>query len=72
MMENYYVPKDLTLKYIYFFLSFLLAETEDQHSCHKCCGEISCGGGWRGGKVNTESMKCCPIAHSWTLQTKEG
>lgn len=66
-MEELHVTEDLTsLKKKKCFLAFLIPGRED------LTGEISCGGGWRGGKVNTKRMKCCPIAHSWTLHTKEG
>lgn len=66
-MEKFYVPENRLADEKH-FLAFLIPETEDWHLCCKC----SCGGGWGGGKVNTERMKCCPILHSWTLQTEEG
>lgn len=71
MAEKFHVPEDW-LADEKNFLAFLIPETEDWHSCCKSSGEISCGGGWGRGKVNTERMKYCPVAHSWTLQNKKG
>lgn len=61
MREKLHITEDLTFKIKSVVRLFSSQERE-----------ISWGGEWRGGKVNTKRIKCCPIAHSWRLRPVEG